>query len=94
MIGSLTYPRSEAAATSLGNGQVLITGGATENNVLIPQAELYNSSSGTFSIAGNLNIPRWLPLATLLSDGCWLDCWRLVCTDSPGGNLRARRSSH
>lgn len=55
-------------ATLLANGQVLIAGGA-DTNGLIPTAELYDPSSGTFSLTGSLNTPRLGHTATLLGNG-------------------------
>jgi hypothetical protein len=55
-------------ATRLNNGQVLIAGGA-DTNGLIPAAELYDPSTGTFSLTGSLNTPRLGHTATLLPNG-------------------------
>jgi Kelch motif len=55
-------------ATLLPNGEVLIAGGA-DTNGLIPAAELYDPSSGNFSLTGSLNTPRLGQTATLLPNG-------------------------
>ncbi len=55
-------------ATLLGNGQVLISGGS-DSTGLIPAAELYDPSTGTFSLTGSLNTPRFGHTATLLPTG-------------------------
>ena len=55
-------------ATLLPNGKVLIAGGANANGQ-VPTAELYDPSSGTFSLTGNLNTPRLYHTATLLPNG-------------------------
>jgi hypothetical protein len=69
--GSLAYPRAFATATELNGGQVLVVGGVSnvENAPDIDPAELYDPTSATFSIAGNLNIARDSHLGTLLNDG-------------------------
>jgi hypothetical protein len=55
-------------ATLLGNGQVLIAGGSNSSG-LVSTAELYNPSTGTFSLTGSLNTPRLGHTATLLPSG-------------------------
>jgi hypothetical protein len=55
-------------ATLLQNGKVLIAGGANSNG-LIPTAELYDPSSGAFSLTGSLNTPRMGHAAILLPTG-------------------------
>jgi N-acetylneuraminic acid mutarotase len=52
----------------LPNGKVLVTGGANEDGVLA-SAELYDPSTGTWSLTGNLNAPRIGHSATLLQNG-------------------------
>ena len=55
-------------ATLLQNGKVLIAGGSNLSG-LVPAAELYDPSTGTFSLTGNLNTPRIGHTATLLPNG-------------------------
>lgn len=55
-------------ATLLDNGQVLIAGGNNPSS-FVPAAELYDPSSGTFSLTGSLNTPRVDHTATLLPNG-------------------------
>jgi hypothetical protein len=63
--GPMTEVRSEHTATLLGNGKVLVAGGASDN-----VAELYDPASGTFTAAGQLVVGgRWGCTATLLNDG-------------------------
>jgi hypothetical protein len=60
-------------ATLLNNGEVLVVGGASRcrngqcNDM--PNAELYNPSTGTFTATGNLNNRRRGHTATLLANG-------------------------
>jgi hypothetical protein len=67
--GSLSTARAEHAATLLPNGLVLVAGGFDSSNNLTASAELYDSSSGTWSLTGDLNIARYLHTATLLPNG-------------------------
>jgi hypothetical protein len=55
-------------ATLLNNGQVLIAGGA-DTSGLVPAAELYDPSTGTFGLTGSLHTPRFGHTATLLPNG-------------------------
>ena len=52
-------------ATLLQNGFVLVAGSASAND---PSADLYNPSTGTWTLTGNLNTKRGLHTATLLND--------------------------
>ena len=68
--GSLRIGRDDAAATLLGNGDVLIAGG--ENKVSqgsLSDAELYDPSTGTFRKTGALNTARSFVTGALLADG-------------------------
>jgi hypothetical protein len=59
-------------ATLLANGKVLIVGGASvESKDVQPltTAELYDPSTGSFALTGNLGTPLWVTSATLLNDG-------------------------
>ncbi len=72
--GSQPYEIAEAQAILLSNGQVLINGGfnglpTNSVNPATTSGFLYNPSSGTFSIAPNMNTPRLTETQTLLLDG-------------------------
>lgn len=70
--GSLNTPRDAATATLLGNGLVLIAGGASNGRVL-NSAELFNPAAGpngTFTpIPYPMTSPRYHHTATLLPNG-------------------------
>jgi hypothetical protein len=66
--GSLGTARSDATATLLNNGMVLIAGGIA-SGAYLSGAELYNSATGTFTATGSLTTPRRLHSATLLNNG-------------------------
>jgi hypothetical protein len=66
---SLNTPRYDHTATLLNDGTALIAGGIDSSGIL-SSAELYNSTTGTFSyIHGGLNTARYNHTATLLSNG-------------------------
>jgi len=67
--GSMETQRAFFTATVLGNGEVLAAGGRNRGQYGLTTAELYNSSSGTFSPTGNLNTGRANFRATLLNNG-------------------------
>jgi hypothetical protein len=73
--GSMAKSRAGHTATLLLNGKVLIAGGASDlspNGDSLPVAsgaELYDSSTGTFTGIGNLNDGDHFPSTTLLADG-------------------------
>jgi len=69
--GSLTTERASHTATLLPNGKVLVAGGwATLAGWPVwASAELYDSSTGTFSATGGMTTPRTGHTATLLPDG-------------------------
>jgi hypothetical protein len=56
-------------ATLLMNGKVLVAGGAWDGDLSPTAAELYDSSTGTFSGAGNMVTGHVHHTATLLPDG-------------------------
>ncbi|MFZ1916481.1 MAG: kelch repeat-containing protein [Terriglobales bacterium] len=66
--GTTTIARSAPTATLLPNGQVLVVGGRSGNNVL-QTAELYDPSTGSFTETGSLNTARVDHSATLLQNG-------------------------
>jgi hypothetical protein len=69
--------RGRHAAVRLADGRILIVGGDTErcssdacdSAGSLAGAELYDPSSGTFSLASNMHVPRTSPTATLLNNG-------------------------
>ncbi|MGA2538973.1 MAG: kelch repeat-containing protein, partial [Terracidiphilus sp.] len=65
--GSMSTPRGYFMGVLLGDGQVLITGGASGSGNL-RSAELYNSSTETFTLTGSMSGPQGPP-ATLLGNG-------------------------
>jgi hypothetical protein len=66
--GNLNTPRSSHTATLLNNGTVLIAGGM--NNVAyLASAELYNSTTESFTPTTSMNYARYGHTATLLNDG-------------------------
>ena len=69
--GSMNATRAEATATLLPNGKVLIVGGISGGYSFIPTAtaELYDPSTGTFTLTGSMSVPRFGHTATLLSNG-------------------------
>ncbi len=60
--------RAFPAAATLGDGEVLVAGGATGSQVL-SSAELYDPSTGTWSRTGSMTSPRVGAAATVLRDG-------------------------
>ncbi len=70
---SMTVKRSSHTATTLPDGRVLVAGGRTNNvppAVVLGTAEIYDPVTNTWtSTAGNLNVARRSPTATLLGNG-------------------------
>ena len=70
--GSMTANRAEQTASLLGNGNVLVAGGANSANgviTAISSAEIYSATAGTFSSAGNMTTARSQHTASLLNTG-------------------------
>ena len=70
--GSMIKRRSRSTATVLADGRVLVTGGDAglfTESVPSALAEIYDSSSGTWSEAGQMAALRILHTMTVLSDG-------------------------
>jgi hypothetical protein len=67
----LNTPRVLHTATLLPNGNVLVVGGLASNAPLAftDSAELYHPATGTWSVTGSLNTPRYSHTATLLPNG-------------------------
>lgn len=72
LTGSLHTARAGQSATVLSNGNVLMAAGQndnTQNFGYLASAELYNPSTGKFSLTGSLNTARFLHTAHLLANG-------------------------
>ena len=70
--GRLNAARGGHTATLLPNGKVLIAGACNEGiycGSRNSSSELYNPATGTWSVTGELNTPRFYHAATLLPDG-------------------------
>ncbi|TMK30558.1 MAG: hypothetical protein E6G61_06125 [Actinobacteria bacterium] len=79
--GSMLHPRAWHTATLLPNGLVLVAGGqcpglyekgcpAVEDpSGAMPDAELYDPKTGTWTATGSMTSPRFEHTATLLADG-------------------------
>ena len=69
-IASAGLARAGSTATRLQDGRVLIAGGFTEDNTLLPYAEIFDPNSNRFTPSrGQLNYPRRAHAATLMQDG-------------------------
>lgn len=71
LTGSLNTARYHHAVTLLKDGQVLVTGGlgVDGNYTSLDSAELYNPSTGEWTLTGSMTQSRCLHSATLLSNG-------------------------
>jgi hypothetical protein len=75
--GNLNVARAGPSTTLLGNGKVLVAGGVFYTGTIpftavahyLASAELYDPTSGTFSLTGNLHTARSSQSATLLTNG-------------------------
>jgi hypothetical protein len=70
--GNMMTPRSDHVAVLLPDSTVLVTGGVTFDmgpDVFRASAELYDSSTGTFTATGNMTARRRWHTATVLNDG-------------------------
>jgi len=67
--GSMATGHTAATATLLNSGKVLVAGGSDANGKAIDSAELYDSTSKTFSTTGSLGTARHNFAATLLPSG-------------------------
>jgi WD40 repeat protein len=67
---SMTTPRTEHTATLLQGGRkVLITGGVDNNGLVLSSAEIFDTTTGTFTPTDTMITPRMNHTATLLKDG-------------------------
>ncbi len=82
---AMTLLRSDASATLLANGQVLVAGGLTSGNFQTAAAELFNPKTGSWTATGSMTTARDHPSATLLADGTVLAANGIT----PGGTQRA-----
>ena len=64
----MNFAREDHTSTLLQNGQVLVAGGFNRG-VVIASAELYNPTTRTWTVTGNMTIPRFQHTATLLPNG-------------------------
>jgi hypothetical protein len=69
--GSMNEARAFHTATLLQNGQVLVSGGLCRacSSSPLAEAELYNPSTGTWTVTGSMSTPRFNHTATLLANG-------------------------
>ena len=67
--GSMNFARENHTATRLANGQVLVTGGDNFTQGFLANAELYNPSTGKWTLAANMSVPRVSHDAVLLQNG-------------------------
>jgi N-acetylneuraminic acid mutarotase len=69
--GSLKYGRrGDPPAVLLKDGRVLIAGGFTGTEWRIARtSEIYDPETGTWSLTGSMNEPRWNHVAVLLKNG-------------------------
>jgi hypothetical protein len=105
--GGLSVRRFSQTATLLPNGKVLIAGGMEQNGVYYASTELYDLSTGRFTVATSMESARACHTATLLqnnkvliaggSDGSWHHLATAELYDpatgkfTPTGNLTTAR---
>jgi hypothetical protein len=72
--GSMSVPRFSHAAAALPDGGVLISGGAVPpppgvDSTPLASAEVFDPTTNSFGIAGDMTVPRQYHTATTLADG-------------------------
>jgi hypothetical protein len=67
--GALLKARTQFTMTLLGDGRVLVAGGARPYTSALSTAEIYDPTSATWSAAGSMKTPRWNHRAVLLPNG-------------------------
>jgi N-acetylneuraminic acid mutarotase len=69
--GHLKYARAQHTTCVLTDGKVLAIGGAYEDIgiVITNSTELYDPSTGNWTVTGDLNVPRTFSTASVLADG-------------------------
>ena len=67
--GALVEARTQFTMTLLGDGRVLVAGGARPFTSALSTAEIYDPTSGTWSEAGSMKTRRWNHRAVLLPNG-------------------------
>ena len=65
---ALNIARRGHTATLLHDGKILLAGGENQNG-FVTEAEIFDPTTGAFSVSGNLNLPRADHSATVLPDG-------------------------
>jgi hypothetical protein len=69
--GFMKYGRYRASATLMSDGRILVAGGVgtDEVNPFVPEAEVFDPSSGTWTAAGTMNVARAGHIAMALPGG-------------------------
>jgi hypothetical protein len=58
-------------AAALVGGRICVVGGITASNVLLPNGECHTPGSGTWTVTGNLNFPRYAAGSAVGPGGKW-----------------------
>ncbi len=67
--GALNFPRSGHGHVALDDGRTLVIGGINPSLEILPSGEIYDPSTQTWSVIGDLHFSRTVPKATLLPNG-------------------------